>query len=165
MLAVPAIECFTLATRVPKGKTCHSLHADPSRLEYQTRTNVVHVQTNRKPFLDDKKRVCDDNLIPSFLSTLTPMKSPRAWMAGCFLVGVHEAPPFCLYALAPGPCSRRRFIWRDLVSPSSVTVFTQIWFLYFLSLDYQYAQSSRRLKEGFELAMAESAKPGMDYNK
>ena len=38
-------------------------------------------------------------------------------------------------------------------------------FLYFLSLDYQYAQSSRRLKEVSELAIAESAKPGMDYNK
>ena len=86
-------------------------------------------------------------------------------MAGCFLVGVHEAPLFCLYALVQGPCSRRRFTWGDLVSPLSVTVFTQIWFSYFLSLDYQYAQSSRRLKEVFELAMAESAKPGMDYNK
>ena len=130
MLAVPAIECFTLATRVPKGKTCHSLHADPSRLEYQTRTNVVHVQTNRKPFLDDKKRVCDDNLIHSFLNVLTPMKSPRAWMAGCFLVGVHEALPFCLYALAPGPCSRRRFIWGDLVSIECDGIYRNMFFVF-----------------------------------
>ena len=33
------------------------------------------------------------------------------------------------------------------------------------SLDYQFHQSARRLKEGFETAMSESSKPGMDYNK
>ena len=33
------------------------------------------------------------------------------------------------------------------------------------SLDYQFAQSAKRLKEVYETAMRESAQPGMDYNK
>ena len=57
MVVVPAIEHFTLASKVPKGKSVHTLPTEPSRLEYQTRTNVVYVQTNRKPFVDEKKRV------------------------------------------------------------------------------------------------------------
>ena len=53
---------FTIATKVPKGKSIHQLKAISSRLEFQTRNNIVHIPTNRKPYLDEKKQVFD---IPS----------------------------------------------------------------------------------------------------
>jgi len=57
MMACPAIEQFTLATKIPKGKAIHTLPTESSRLEYQTRSNVVHVKTVRKPHLDEDKKV------------------------------------------------------------------------------------------------------------
>jgi len=57
LMACPAVETFTLATKVPKGRGIHHSPAPRSRLEFQTRTNVVYVQTNRKPYVDEKKRV------------------------------------------------------------------------------------------------------------
>ena len=51
------IEQFTLATKIPKGKAIHTLPTESSRLEYQTRSNVVHVKTVRKPHLDEDKKV------------------------------------------------------------------------------------------------------------
>ena len=50
---------FTIATKIPKGKSIHQLKAITSRLEYQTRNNIVHIPTNRKPYLDEKKQVFD----------------------------------------------------------------------------------------------------------
>ena len=50
---------FTIATKVPKGKSIQHMKALTSRLEYQTRNNSVHVPTNRKPYLDEKKQVFD----------------------------------------------------------------------------------------------------------
>ena len=56
---------FTIATKVPKGKSIQQMKALTSRLEYQTRNNIVHVPTNLKPYLDEKKQVFD---IPSLSS-------------------------------------------------------------------------------------------------
>ena len=56
---------FTLATKVPKGKSIQHMKALTSRLEYQTRNNIVHVPTNRKPYLEDKKKVFDISSLSS----------------------------------------------------------------------------------------------------
>jgi len=60
MLACPSVELFTLGTKVPKGKSIHQIPALSSRLEFQTRNNIVYVPTNRKPFLDENKKVFEN---------------------------------------------------------------------------------------------------------
>lgn len=77
LLACPAIEPFTLATKVPKGKTISIIPADSSRLEYQARSNVVHVATNRKPYLDEKKKVIMHAFYYYFLRRSTQTKNPQ----------------------------------------------------------------------------------------
>ena len=57
MLLCPSVEMSTIATKIPKGKSIHQLKAITSRLEYQTRNNIVHIPTNHKPYLDQKKQV------------------------------------------------------------------------------------------------------------
>ena len=57
MLLCPAVETFTFATKIPRGKAIQQLKAPASRLEFQTRNNIVYVPTNRKPYLDEEKKV------------------------------------------------------------------------------------------------------------
>ena len=111
LLACPAIEPFTLATKVPKGKTISIIPADSSRLEYQARSNVVHVATNRKPYLDEKKKVIMHAFYYYFLRRSTPKKNPQLWTGGSCPAGVLVALLCSQSVLEVAPCLKLRSTW------------------------------------------------------
>ena len=50
-------EVFTLATKTPKGKALQPAQLPPSRLEYQSRTNIVNVKAQDPAFRDEENKV------------------------------------------------------------------------------------------------------------
>src|SRR5690606_19036704 len=57
MLYCPALEQFTFATKRPTKKKISKNDFDESRLQYQTRTNIVKVPMLERGYLDQKKQV------------------------------------------------------------------------------------------------------------
>ena len=50
-------EVFTLATKTPKGKALQPAQLPPSRLEYQSRTNIINVKAQDPAFRDEENKV------------------------------------------------------------------------------------------------------------
>lgn len=165
MLLCPAVETFTLATKVPRGKSIHQMAAPSSRLEYQTRNNIVHVRTTRKRFMDEKKQVrLYYNFAKHHFRRLTQMRKVPELMVGCCQDGVRKTQRCSRSVPDLGQWQKLQSRWVDLASVLRSTVNTSLEYCK-LVLDYQFHQSARRLKEVFETAMSESSKTGMDYNR
>lgn len=121
MLLCPSVEMFTLAIKVPKGKSIHHMKAIPSRLEWQTRNNIVHVPTNRKPFMDEKKKVFGFSILPLLRKSI-PMRRLRGSTAGLSVVGAQgtRLSYRCVVAVAQWP--RPLSLWVVVVSRSRLMV-------------------------------------------
>ena len=165
LMACPAVETLTLATKVPKGRSIHQIPAPPSRLEYQTRTNVVYVQTNRKPYCDERKRVSLNLLLLLF-----PSEGESQWETES-----HEWLGYLSF-LSPRLYDTLRLLGVRLHDGSGdlhgqvvhqyrLGRYCFCMYVLILHSEYQFEKSSQRLQQVYELAMGESSKPGMDYKK
>ena len=164
-MACPAVETLTLAAKVPKGRAIHHIPTPPSRLESQTRTNVVYVQTNRKPYCDEQKRV---NLNLFLLLLFSKGESKREtkvheWMGALSFLSARLYYTVNLLRVRLHDGSGN--LHGQIVHQYRLGRYCFCMYVLILLSEYQFEKSSQRLQQVYELAMGESSKPGMDYNK